>query len=146
MFLSRPLILAGTLVEDLNIEFRDGVAVSVTAAKGQALFEHLIWSDDGARRLGEIGLVPHSSRVSRSGTLFYNALFDGNAASHVTFGQSHAVCLAAGIGSAKSPPETGANHSSIHIDCMLGNSEMDVDGIRTSGAVEPIMRGGEFVI
>jgi aminopeptidase len=146
MFLSRPLILAGTPVEDLNIEFRDGVVVSVAAAKGQAIFEQLISSDDGARRLGEIGLVPHSSRVSRSGTLFYNALFDKNAASHVAFGQSNTVCLADSVGSAKLPPETGANHSSIHIDCMLGNSEMDVDGILASGAIEPIMRGGEFVI
>jgi aminopeptidase len=146
VFFSKPLALAGTIVDNLCVEFRDGMVVSVKAGKGQEMFEKLIACDAGARRLGEVGLVPNSSPISRSGILFYNALFDENAASHLAFGQSYAACLAADSRSANTPEEAGANQSSIHIDCMLGNASMNVDGISGTGRAEPVMRGGEFVI
>ena len=146
VFFSKPLALAGTLVDNLCVEFRDGTVVSVKAGKGQEIFEKLISCDAGARRLGEVGLVPNSSPISRSGILFYNALLDENAASHLAFGQSYAACLAAEFQSANTPEEAGANQSSIHIDCMLGNGSMSVDGISGTGRAEPVMRGGEFVI
>ncbi len=146
VFFSKPLALAGTRVDKLRVEFRDGSMVAVHAEKGQATFEKLITSDAGARRLGEVGLVPDSSPVSRSDILFYNALFDENAASHIAFGQSYAACLMTDPHTSPSPEEAGANQSSIHIDCMLGNAAMSVDGISATGAVEPVMRGGEFVI
>jgi aminopeptidase len=146
VFFSKPLALAGTLVDKLCVEFRDGTVASVKAGKGQEVFEKLISCDAGARRLGEVGLVANSSPISSSGILFYNALFDENAASHLAFGQSYAVCLAADSRSMNSPEEAGANQSSIHIDCMLGNASMSVDGISAAGSAEPVMRGGEFVI
>jgi aminopeptidase len=144
-FLSKPLMLAGTLVDDVCIEFKDGRAVSIKAGHGQALLEKLLFSDEGARRLGEVGLVPNSSLVAASKTLFYNPLFDENAASHVAFGQSCAACLTDDTGTPRSSQTAGANQSSIHIDCMLGNSSMSVDGVHHTGAVEPIMRAGEFL-
>ncbi len=146
MVFSRPIVLAGSLVEDVCVEFRDGRVMSVRCTKGQEIFEKLISGDEGARRLGEVGLVPNSSLISECKVLFYNALFDENAASHVAFGQSYAVCLTNDFTASKIPQDMGANQSSIHIDCMLGNPAMSVDGLYDLGLVEPIMREGEFVI
>ncbi len=143
---SKPLALAGTLVENLYVEFRDGLASTIKADRGLETIQALLASDDGARRLGEIGLVPHASVVSRAGILFYNALFDENAASHVAFGQSYAACLGIAREPSQQPEATGANHSAIHIDCMFGTSAMNVDGISETGRVEPLMREGEFLI
>jgi aminopeptidase len=142
VFFSKPLAVAGTLVDDVCVDFRDGLAVSIRAGKGQDVMERLISGDGAARRLGEIALAPNSSPISASNILFYSALFDENAASHFAFGQSYGACLSP---SSRSPEETGANASSIHIDCMFGNSSMRVDGIFESGLVEPVMRDGEFV-
>ena len=145
LFFSKPLALAGTLIEGLCVEFCDGLVESVRAEKGKDVFEKLIEGDEGARRLGEIGLVANSSPISKSNILFYNALFDENAASHVAFGQSYAACLVTTAPSLRSPEQAGANQSSIHIDCMFGNSAMSVDGISSSGHAQPVMREGEFV-
>jgi aminopeptidase len=142
---SKPLVIAGALVEDVCIEFRSGAMVSLQAAKGQDTLERLLSTDEGSRRLGEVGLVPDSSLIAASRTLFYNPLLDENAASHVAFGQSYAACLDDTVGSLMTPLERGANQSSLHIDCMLGTPDMSVDGLHASGVAEPIMRGGEFV-
>jgi aminopeptidase len=138
VFFSRPLVLAGAIVKDLQVEFRDGLVVSVGAREGQEVFEASLSGEEGAHRLGEVGLVPHSSPISQSHLIFHSALFDENAASHVAFGQSSAICLA------NNSANVGANKSSIHIDCMFGNSRMNVDGLSRTGRAEPIMRGGEF--
>jgi aminopeptidase len=144
VFLSKPLAIAGTLVDDVCVDFRDGFVVSIKAGTGQDVIEKLISGDD-TRRLGEIALVPNSSPISARDILFYNALFDENAASHFAFGQSYGACLISDSPSARSAEETGANESSIHIDCMFGNSSMSVDGLSESGRIEPIMRRGEFL-
>ena len=144
-FFSKPFVLAGSLIDEVRVEFRDGRLQSVRAARGQSTFEKLIGSDEGACRLGEIGLVPDSSPIAGSKTLFYNTLFDENAASHIAFGQSYAACLTDYQGVTLTPAEAGANQSSIHIDCMLGNASMSVDGVHHSGRIEPVMRAGEFV-
>lgn len=146
VFFSKPLVLAGTLVEGLWVKFSGGSVDSIMAEKGKDVFEKLISGDEGARRLGEIGLVPNSSPISQSNILFYNALFDENAASHVAFGQSYAACLLTPTSLLELPEQAGANQSSIHIDCMLGTPALSVDGISFSGHVQPVMREGEFVI
>jgi len=142
VFLSKPLVLAGELIDDVCIDFHDGAAVSIRAGKGQSVLDALVGSEDASRRLGEVALVAHSSPVSARGILFYNALLDENAATHFAFGQAYGACLSPGV----APEETGANESRIHIDCMFGTAAMDVDGISPDGAVEPIMRAGEFVL
>jgi aminopeptidase len=142
VFFSRPLAIAGTLIDEVCVDFRDGVAVSLKAGKGQDVIQKLISGEESARRLGEIALVPNSSPISASNVLFYCALFDENAASHFAFGQSYQACLSP---SSQPPAEAGANQSSIHIDCMFGNSSMNVDGISADGVAHPVMRSGEFL-
>ena len=92
-----------------------------------------------------MALVPHSSPISKSGLLFYNTLYDENAASHIALGQSYSKCFI--NGSELSPEELaarGANSSLIHIDWMIGSGTVDVDGITASGEAEPVMRQGEW--
>jgi aminopeptidase len=106
----------------------------------------VLTTDEGAPRLGEVALVPHSSPISKSGLLFRNTLFDENAASHIALGQAYTTCLrdAAGVPMDKLA-ERGANASLIHIDWMIGSGQVDLDGITKDGAAEPLMRKGEFV-
>ena len=103
-------------------------------------------TDEGARRLGEVALVPYSSPISQSGLLFYNTLYDENAASHIALGQSYSQCFL--NGGTLTPEELaarGANNSLIHIDWMIGSDEIDVDGITADGREEAVMRRGEWV-
>jgi len=110
------------------------------------VLNRLISTDDGARRLGEVALVPASSPIAASGILFWSTLFDENAASHIALGQAYSTCL---IGGEKMEEEAlnalGANSSLIHVDWMIGSAQMDVDGIAADGGAEPLMRGGEWV-
>ncbi|MEO7029100.1 MAG: aminopeptidase, partial [Acidobacteriaceae bacterium] len=143
---SKPLSHQGTLIENIRCTFKDGSIVEATATAGEAALNKLISADDGARRLGEVALVPHSSPIAQSGILFWNTLFDENAASHVALGQAYSTCL---IGGEKMSNEElaklGANESLIHVDWMIGGPMMNVDGLSANGAAEPLMRSGEWV-
>lgn len=144
---SKPLSHQGTLIEGIQVRFEGGRIVEAKATKGQEVLEKLISTDDGARRLGEVALVPHSSPIASSGLLFYNTLFDENAASHIALGQAYTSCLI--DGDKLSPEELaarGANDSLIHVDWMIGSDKLDIDGISASGEAEPVMRGGEWVL
>jgi aminopeptidase len=106
----------------------------------------MIETDAGARRLGEVSLVPHSSPISASGLLFMNTLFDENAACHIALGQAYSTCLK--NGDTLTPEQLaarGANESLIHVDWMIGSNHIDVDGISAKGDSEPVMRAGEWV-
>jgi len=93
-----------------------------------------------------VALVPHSSPISASGLLFYNTLYDENAACHIALGQAYAKCIRGGdTMTADELSAKGANRSLIHIDWMIGSGEVDIDGLSESGAAEPIMRKGEWV-
>src|SRR5665213_3632986 len=143
---SKPLSHQGTLIENISVRFEGGKIVEATASEGEDVLNRLISTDDGARRLGEVALVPHSSPIAQSGVLFWNTLFDENAASHIALGQAYSTCL---IGGEKMDAEAlaklGANASLIHVDWMIGSGAMDVDGIAANGAAEPLMRKGEWV-
>ena len=144
---SKPLSYGGTLIEDFSVRFRDGRAVEVKAAKGEAVLRQLIETDPGAAHLGEIALVPHSSPVSQSGRLFYNTLFDENAATHVALGAAYKFTLR---GAESMDDEAfaaaGGNRSIIHVDFMIGNADLDIDGMLENGTSEPLMRRGEWSI
>jgi len=142
---SKPLSHQGTLIEDIRVRFEGGVIVEATAARGEAVLQRLLDSDEGARRLGEVALVPHSSPISASGLLFYNTLFDENAACHIALGQCYAKCFRDG-GSAgpEAVAERGGNASVIHVDWMIGSAETDIDGITRDGARVPVFRAGEW--
>jgi aminopeptidase len=93
-----------------------------------------------------VALVPHSSPIAQSGLLFYETLYDENAASHIAFGASYDECLEGGHTlSQEQKQAAGANNSLIHIDWMIGSGQIEVDGITQNGQVEALMRGGEWV-
>jgi aminopeptidase len=143
---TKPLSHQGTLIEGIAVRFEGGRVVEAKASRGQEVLEKMISTDDGARRLGEVALVPHSSPIASSGLLFLNTLFDENAASHIALGQAYSTCVK--NGDKLSPEELaarGANDSLIHVDWMIGSGKMDLDGITTSGNAEPLMRQGEWV-
>ncbi len=142
---SKPLSHQGTLIENIQVRFEDGRIVEAHATAGEDSLRRLVATDEGAARLGEVALVPHSSPIAQSGILFWNTLFDENAASHIALGQAYATCLIDG----ESMPEDqlaalGANSSLIHVDWMIGSATMDVDGLHADGTREPLMRAGEW--
>jgi aminopeptidase len=143
---SKPLSYGGTVIEHFSLRFAAGRAVSVKAERGQAVLQQLVDTDAGAGRLGELALVPHGSPVAQSGLLFYNTLFDENAASHVALGSAYKFTLSGGESMDDETFErAGGNRSAVHVDFMIGSAELDVDGVLPDGATEPVMRRGEWV-
>ncbi|HEU4983655.1 MAG TPA: aminopeptidase [Acidobacteriaceae bacterium] len=143
---TKPLSYQGTMIEGIRVRFEGGRVVEAKATKGEEVLNRMISTDDGARKLGEVALVPHSSPIASSGLLFNNTLFDENAASHIALGQAYSSCLKNGD---KLTPEQlaklGANGSLIHVDWMIGSGQMNVDGITADGKIDPLMRQGEWV-
>ncbi|MFT8242722.1 aminopeptidase [Roseomonas sp. BN140053] len=143
---TKPLSYQGTLIREIAVTFREGRIVEATAIQGAEVLHKVLETDEGAARLGEVALVPHSSPISASGLLFFNTLFDENAASHIALGQSYKTCFVnGGALSAEDLAARGANSSLIHIDWMIGSGEIDVDGVGADGTTAPLMRGGEWV-
>jgi aminopeptidase len=143
---TKPLSYQGTMIEEISVQFRSGKIVEARAARGNEVLQKMIDTDEGARRLGEVALVPHSSPISASGLLFMNTLFDENAACHIALGQAYSTCLEGG--DSLTPEQLaarGANESLIHVDWMIGSNRIDVDGISVAGNSEPVMRAGEWV-
>jgi aminopeptidase len=142
---TKPLSYQGTLIDGIQVEFQGGRITRATAKQGEAILQSMIDTDDGARRLGEVALVPHSSPIAQSGLLFWNTLFDENAASHIALGQSYSTCLINGDTlSDNELAAKGANESLIHVDWMIGSGELDVDGLWADGRSIPLMRKGEW--
>ncbi len=143
---TKPLSHQGTMIEEISVRFQDGKIVEAHAARGEQVLQRMIETDEGARRLGEVSLVPQSSPIAASGLLFMNTLFDENAACHIALGQAYSTCLK--NGDSLTPEQLasrGANDSLIHVDWMIGSNRIDVDGISAAGDSEPVMRAGEWV-
>ncbi|QPF91371.1 aminopeptidase [Bradyrhizobium commune] len=142
---SKPLSYQGTLIDNIAVRFEDGKIVDAKASRGAEVLNKVLDTDEGARRLGEVALVPHSSPISQSGLLFYNTLFDENAASHIALGQCYSKCF---VNGAQLTPQQiaaqGGNQSLIHIDWMIGSAETDIDGILADGSKVPVFRKGEW--
>ena len=142
---SKPLSYGSTLIEDFGMRFERGRVVQMTAQRNADTLQRLLDTDDGAGRLGEVALVPHSSPISQSGLLYYNTLFDENAASHVALGNAYKFTLRGGNDLTDEQFEAaGGNRSAVHVDFMIGSGDLDVDGVRADGATEPLMRRGEW--
>lgn len=142
---TKPLSHQGSLIEDIEMRFEGGRAVEVKASKGGAVWNKVLDTDEGSRRLGEVALVPHSSPISKSGLLFYNTLFDENAACHIAMGQCYTDCFVDGAKLTKEQiAAQGGNSSFIHIDWMIGSGEIDIDGLDEKGNRTPVMRKGEW--
>ena len=143
---TKPLSYGGTLIEHFSMTFEAGRVVRATAQRGEAVLTDLLATDAGAARLGEVALVPHNSPVAQSGLLFYNTLFDENAASHVALGSAYKFTTAGGEEMNDEQFEAaGGNRSATHVDFMIGSAELDIDGVRDDGTVEPLMRNGDWV-
>jgi aminopeptidase len=143
---TKPLSFQGTMIEGISVRFEGGQIVEAQATRGSQVLQRMIETDAGARCLGEVSLVPHSSPIAASGLLFLNTLFDENAACHIALGQAYSTCLK---DAEEATPDQlsarGANTSLIHVDWMIGSNHIDVDGISATGAIEPVMRAGEWV-
>jgi aminopeptidase len=142
---TKPFARHGVSIEGIEVEFKDGKIIRASAQRGEETFIHLLDTDEGARHIGEIALVPHKNPVSDAGILFFNTLFDENAASHIALGRAYPFTLEGG--SAMTEPEletAGANNSLIHEDWMIGSDQIDVDGIKPDGTIIPVMRAGEW--
>ena len=143
---TKPLSHQGSLIEQIEMRFEGGRAVAARAMRGEDVLREMLATDEGAARLGEVALVPHSSPVSQSGLLYFNTLFDENAASHIAMGQCYASCIDGGEGLSRDEiAQRGGNASLIHVDWMIGSAEMDVDGLTSVGEAVALMRGGEWV-
>ena len=143
---TKPLSYGGTLIEGFSMRFAAGRVVEVAAERGEAVLRGLVETDAGAARLGEVALVPHHSPVAQSGLLFYNTLFDENAASHVALGTAYRFTLGgADTMSDEDFERAGGNRSAIHVDFMIGSGALDVDGVLPDGTAEPVMRRGDWV-
>ncbi|OWJ75071.1 aminopeptidase [Haematobacter genomosp. 1] len=142
---TKPLAHQGTLIDNIEVRFERGRITEARATRGEAVLLKALDTDEGARRLGEVALVPHSSPISQSGLLFYNTLFDENAACHIALGQCYSKCF---IDGATLTPEQiaaqGGNSSLIHVDWMIGSGEIDIDGIGADGTRVPVFRKGEW--
>jgi aminopeptidase len=142
---SKPLSYAGSLIQDFRLTFDHGKVVDWSAKKGEAALRQLIGTDENAGRLGEVSLVPDRSPISQSGLIFYNTLFDENAADHIALGRALKFTLHNGPAmSDEEFAQAGGNSSLVHVDFMIGSAQTNVDGLTRAGVTEPIMRNGEW--
>jgi aminopeptidase len=142
---TKPLSYQGTFIDGIRVRFEKGRIVDAHVDKGADVFAKMLKTDEGAARLGEVALVPHSSPIAKSGIVFNNTLFDENAASHIAIGQSYSDTLANGGSLSKDAlAAAGANASLVHVDWMIGSGALDIDGVRQDGTSEPLMRQGEW--
>jgi aminopeptidase len=143
--LTKPLGDPRGDIEGLKLTFSRGKVVEVSAEKGEDFIRRYLETDDGAKQLGEVALVPHSTPISQSGRLFYTALYDENASCHLALGNAYKLCIDGGENMSEEEfKAVGGNTSQVHLDFMIGSEEMDVDGIQEDGSTEPVMRGGEW--
>lgn len=142
-----PLALRGQLIEDFSFVFKDGKVVGFEAAQGQKVFESMMDTDEGARRLGEVALVADNSPISNTGVLFRNTLFDENASCHFAVGAAYSENL---DGSADMSDEekaaAGMNVSLEHIDFMVGGKEVTVTGVKQDGTRVVLLKDGDWQI
>ncbi|WP_369672802.1 aminopeptidase [Enterococcus lactis] len=142
---TKPLSYAGTIISGMKFTFKDGKVVDFSAEQGEDVLEKLLDTDKGARRLGEVALVPDPSPISQSGIIFFNTLFDENASNHLALGSAYAFSVKGGTEmSDEELAEAGLNRSQTHVDFMVGSDKMDIDGIREDGSTVPIFRNGDW--
>ena len=145
VYASKPLSYRGQLIENFSVRFENGKVVEVKAEKGEELLKTMVSMDEGAAYLGECALVPQKSPISESGLLFYNTLFDENAACHLALGMGFADTIRDFQNKTLDECRAlGVNYSMIHEDFMIGCDSMNIDAICEDGKVVPIFRGGNW--
>lgn len=145
VYASMPLSYNGQLIENFSVRFEGGRATEVKAEKGEEVLSEMIAMDEGAAYLGEVALVPYDSPIRESGILFYNTLFDENAACHLALGRGFTGCLRDyGKYTQEQIAEMGVNDSIIHVDFMIGTSDLTVTALCRDGREVPIFKNGTW--
>lgn len=144
---TKPLNYGGSVIDHFSLTFEDGEVVDYKAEQGEETLKHLLDSDEGSRRLGEVALVPDESPVSQSGLIFYNTLFDENASCHIALGKAYPTNLKDGAEMSDAElDEHGVNDSLNHVDFMIGSAELDIDGVKQDGTTEAVFQNGTWAI
>jgi aminopeptidase len=142
---TKPLSYGGNIIDRFSVTFENGRIVDYKAEEGEEFLKRLVETDEGSHYLGEVALVPFNSPISQSNILFYNTLFDENASNHLAIGSAYAFCIEGGKKmSAEELKENGLNESITHVDFMIGSEDMDIDGIKADGTIEPVFRKGNW--
>lgn len=145
VYATKPLSYSGELIENFSVRFENGKAVEVHAEKNQALLEKMISMDEGAAYLGECALVPVDSPISESGLLFYNTLFDENAACHLALGMGFTNTIRGFEDKTLDEcREMGVNDSMNHEDFMIGYDGLNIDALTRDGRTVPVFRSGKW--
>ena len=145
VYSSMPLSYQGQLIENFSIRFEGGKAVEVHAEKNEDLLRRMIAMDEGAAYLGECALVPYDSPIRNSGILFYNTLFDENAACHLALGMGYIDTVRDyGKYTLEECRDLGINDSMIHVDFMIGTEDLAIDAVTADGKTVPVFRNGNW--
>ncbi len=143
--LTKPYVFRGEQIVGGRLTFVDGVVTEGVCDEGQAALDRLLATDDGSRRLGEVALVPHSSRVARERLLWSHPLFDENEDCHIALGMSYAFTDPGAVGLDEDEQlARGLNRSGVHEDVVVGGDQLDVTGIARDGGRYPLLAGGEW--
>lgn len=141
----KPLSYQGNIIDGFKLTFKDGKVVEFEAEKGYDVLKSLLTLDDGSSRIGEVALVPNDSPISNSDVLFFQTLFDENASNHLALGEAYATNVLNGTKMTNEElDKAGINKSVAHVDFMVGDSEMDIDGIKEDGTREPLFIKGNW--
>jgi aminopeptidase len=136
---TKPLDVAGTVIDGLRVRFEGGRAVQIDADSGADVLRARVAKDEGAARLGEVALVDKAGRIAESGSVFFNTLLDENAASHIALGNAYRNAV-------EKSDWDRVNNSQIHIDFMIGSPEVDVWGVAADGTEVPVLAGGDWQV
>ena len=145
VYASKPLDYEGKVIDGFWLRFENGKVVDFGAKERQDSLAQLLSFDEGSSYLGEVALVPYDSPISQSGILFFNTLYDENAACHLAFGRPYPENLEGGVEMSKEDlAARGANDSMQHLDFMIGTRGMNIDGVQADGTVVPVFRNGNW--
>ncbi|MDO5088197.1 MAG: aminopeptidase [Leptotrichiaceae bacterium] len=141
----KPLSYQGNIIDNFKLTFKDGKVTDFEAEIGYDILKQLLETDEGAKSIGEVALVPHDSPISNSGLLYYQTLFDENASNHLALGAAYPTNVEGGKEmNEEELEEAHLNQSITHVDFMIGDAEMDIDGINEDGTREPVFRKGNW--
>ena len=140
-----PLVRSGQVVRDFWLRFEGGRVVDFGAGQGYEVLRHILETDEGARRLGEVALVSKNTPIRQSDTLFFDTLYDENASCHLALGMGFPECLEGGVSLSKEELlERGVNQSSTHVDFMIGSDDLNVYGVSADGTETPVFVNGQW--
>lgn len=145
VYSTKPLVYAGSLIDNFWIKFENGKIVDFDAEQGKENLKHLIETDDGSCRLGEVALVPYNSPISLKDIVFYSTLFDENASCHLAIGAAYSSCIENGAEIPEDEKDRlGINTSITHVDFMIGDRDLDITGVKPDGSLFQVFKDGDW--